>query len=308
VIGPEDDWDAAAEGKPAGEGAAVTGTKTVGGYDVRGQPATMRQEESDRYRGIIGAAMERAGWAMEAAKTGSGAILSRFFSMVGGVVSDDGTAPVANQSPVGTGQRGLLDASGAWWARLVSNPDVINWVAERNAIVGEDSRGVPLQGLRVSKEVSAGVTMAAALTGSLGNVAYASLVASQVIQIDRARHQTVRVVYTPGVTGERCILYPQITQGEVPASWSFLPTFQDAVVQLAGPTNPPTMVQQNLGHFGFDPFAEFGTLTAATPYTATFVLGDAYPHRMPACKALRFAIRDTSIVTAGTATIWATQE
>jgi hypothetical protein len=304
MIGPVDDWDEAHEGKPEGEGRAPTGTKTVGGYDVRGQPAVFRQEESDRYRGVIGAAMERAGWAM---RSGGAAILSRFFQMAGGVVSEDGTVPAANQSPAETGQRALLDGMGRWWVRLAG--DVNNWVSERNAIVGEDSRGVPLQGFRTIKEVSAGLTLASALTASLYNIAYASLVATLPMEIDRAKHQTVRVVYTPGVTGERVILYPQITQGEVPEAWSFLPTYAAAAVPFAGPTNPPTFVQENVGHFALDPFKAFGaSLVAATPVTATFVIGEAYPHRLPACKSLRFVARDTSAVTAGTIVVWATQE
>lgn len=306
MIGPQDDLEAINEGKPVGEGAAPGGTKTVGGIDLAGLFAAFRQEGPDRYRGLILAAMERAGWAMEAAKAGSGAIVSRFFSMVGGVVSETGLEPTANQSPIGSGQRALVTPSGAWWVQLLAT--VENWVSERNAIVGEDSRGVPLQGLRTIKELSTGLTMASALTASLNNIAYASLVATQPMQIDRARHQTVRVTYTPGVTGERCWLYPQITQGEVPEAWSFLPGYQGALVPLAGPTSPPTVAQQSLGHFCFDPFAEHGDLVAATAYTATFVLGDAYPHRLPACRALRFAVCDTSIVTAGTVTIWATQE
>lgn len=307
MIGPQDDLDQINEGKPAGEGAAPGGTKTVGGIDLGGLFAAFRQEGSDRYRGLILAAMERAGWAMEAAKAGSGAVVSRFFQMVGGVVSETGLEPTDNQSPVGTGQRALLTPSGAWWVQF--RADIENWVSERNAIVGEDSRAVPLQGLRTSKEVSGGLTLASALTASLFNVAYSSLVATEPVQIDRARYQTVRVTYTPGVTGERVILYPQVSQGESPEVWSPLPTYQGAAVQLVGPTDPPTYAQRNLGHFALDPFEAYGaSLVAATPVTATFVVGDAYPHRFPACRALRFAVRDTSIVTAGTITVWTTQE
>lgn len=304
MIGPEDDWDAAAEGKPAGEGAAVTGTKTVGGYDVRGQPATIRQEESDRYRGIIGAAMERAGWAMEAAKVGSGAILSRFFSMVGGVVSDDGTAPVANQSPVGTGQRGLLDGSGAWWFRLVESFE--NWISERNAIVGEDARGVPLQRLVVGKTVTYALDLASALTGSLFNIAYASLAVTQPMMIDRAKNQTFRVTYTPAVSGSRPLLYPMVSQGEVPEAFLFVPVEENGITPIAGPTNPPTYAHEPAGYLAKDPFVQHGTLTAASSYTAMFMLGK--DERFPACTALRFAVRDTSSVTAGTVTITGTQE
>lgn len=316
MIGPEDDWDAAAEGKPAGEGAAVTGTKTVGGYDVRGQPATMRQEESDRYRGIIGAAMERAGWAMEAAKVGSGAILSRFLNMVGGVVSDDGTAPVANQSPVGTAQRGLLDPSGAWWVRLVDTL-ANNWISERNAIVGEDSSNAQLEGLRVIKETSLplyiagvmGASQTGALTGSLFGVAYASLVTTLPVMVDRARWVTFRVTYTPGVTGAFPYLYPQISQLDNPEQFGFLPSRASSISQVPpGPTNPPTYQRTSLGHHCENIFEALGSqLVAATPVTAYLTIqldDDIYPS---AAKALRFAVRDSNSTTAGTVTIVATQ-
>ena len=312
MIGPQDDWDEAAEGKPTGEGAAATGTKTVGGYDARGQPATFRQEEQDRYRGLITAAMERAGWAM---RTGRAAILSRFFQMIGGVVSDDGTAPVANQSPVGTGQRGLLDRSGVWWVRFI---DALanNWVSERNAIVGEDSSNVQLEGLRVIKETSLplyiagvmGASQTGALTGSIFTVAYASLVTTLPVMVDRARWITFRVTYTPGVTGAFPYLYPQISQFDNPERFDFLPSRASAISQVTGPTNPPTFQRSSLGYHCENIFEALGSqLVAATPVTVPLTIqldDDLYPS---AAKALRFAVRDSNSTTAGTVTIVATQ-
>lgn len=304
MIGPQDDLDDINEGKPAGEGTPPGGTKTVGGVDLGGLFAAFRQEGPDRYRGLITAAMERAGWAM---RSGTAAVVSRFFQMVGGVVSETGLEPVANQSPVGTGQRGLVTPSGAWWVQFVL--DAANWVSERNAIVGEDARAVPLQRLMVGKEITKGVWLAGGATArtiSAFDTAYASLVTTEPMHIDRAKQQTFRVAYTPGVTGSRPLLYPQFTQGETPEVWHWLEAEQDAFTPFGGIADPPTQAIESMGFVAKDPFAQRGTLGVGVSYVSTFMLAPS--DRFPACRAIRFAARDTDLATPGAISIWGTQE
>lgn len=193
---------------------------------------------------------------------------------------------------------------------------IIAPVAERNAIIGEDSVGVPLEGLRVIKETSfplliagvAGASQSGALTGSLFTVAYASLVVTLPVMIDRAKWITFRVTYTPGVTGAFPYLYPQISQLDNPEQFGFLPSRADTLVPIAGPTNPPTYARAAAGFHAENIFEVLGTqLVAATPVTSYLTIqldGRLYP---AAAKALRFAIRDSDLVTAGTVSIVATQ-
>lgn len=285
-----DDFDELQQRGPAGQQGAPGGMREVGGVDLEGMPTPFTFEERGRYRGLILAGLERA------RKT----LFSRFLYMIGGFVSSTGEVAASEEADDGTAQRVLVDEHGRLWARLPAG--VVNWIQEQTAIVGEDARQVPLQRLIVGKEITRPVTLAASLAASLWTVAYASLATTLPVQIDRAKRVTLRVTYTPGESGARLLLYPQITLGESPEVWGFVSAQQDALTPLSGLVNPASLARQSAGYFAEDPFAAF-TTTAATPIVATFTLDD-----YPALNALRFALRDTALTTAGTATIIVTQE
>lgn len=180
-------------------------------------------------------------------------------------------------------------------------------VSERYAIVGEDSRQVPVQGLRVVKQTSLFLVMARDLTISPFATAYDSLIPTEPMVIDRAKQATFRVVYTPAEDDTRPILYPQVSQGENPTAWSFVEAEPVALTPLAGPPNPPTYVAASLGYFAKDPFANRGPMPAGgAEYLATFVLHPS--DRFPACRMIRWVVRDTSLADPGTVTILGTQE
>lgn len=183
-----------------------------------------------------------------------------------------------------------------------SSPDSPAYVSEIAAIVGEDARHTPLQRLIVGKEITHPATLASALTASLVTVARASLVVTEPIQIDRAKKITIRVTYTPGENNAQLILYPQITLGETPEVFDFIPSFGDALTPLNVTANPLTLVRECVGDYAEYPFIAFTTV-AATPVVRTFPIDD-----YPAMNALRFALRDTAQETAGTATIIVVQE
>lgn len=180
-------------------------------------------------------------------------------------------------------------------------------VAEQFAIIGEDARQVPGQGLRTIKQTSLFLPMASGLTASAFSTAYDSLAATEAMVIDRAMQATFRVVYAPAEANTRVILYPQVSQGENPTAWTFVEAEAAAIVPLAGPTNPPTYVMQSLGYWAKDPFVNRGPMPAAgAEYTATFVLHPS--DRFPACRMIRWLVRDTSLANPGTVVILGTQE
>lgn len=180
-------------------------------------------------------------------------------------------------------------------------------VAEQYAIIGEDARQVPMQGFRVMKQTSLFIPMASGLTASAFATAYDSLEPTEAMVIDRAKQATFRVVYVPGEDDQRVILYPQVSQGENPTAWTFVEAEAAALVPFAGPVNPATYVIESLGYLAKDPFAARGPMPAGgAEYTATFVL---HPDdRFPACRMIRWVVRDTSLATPGTVTILGTQE
>lgn len=186
-------------------------------------------------------------------------------------------------------------------------------VAEQNLIIGEDARSVQQQRFVVGKETTPGMWLVGGATGrtiSLATVAYASLVVTLPMAVDRARKISFRVTYTPGVDGAYPILYPQVTRGEVPEVFTFVPAKAGStLVQFVGPTNPPSFGRKSLGHFYeniFEPYA--ASLVAATPVTTEFTVvpdDDIYPS---AITGIRFALRDSNAVTAGAISIWGTLE
>lgn len=185
-------------------------------------------------------------------------------------------------------------------------------VAEQNAIIGEDARSVSFQRLITGKETGPGFWLlggATARTISLYGIAYASLVVSEPMMVDRAKRISFFVTYTPGVNGGFPLLYPQFWGGQVPEAYAFIAAKADTLTQFAGPTDPPSFQRKSLGAFAENVFEAFGaSLVAATPVTAVITIDPDDTVYPAACSAIRWACRDSSSVTAGAVSIWGTQE
>lgn len=265
--------------------------------NLMGRVAAVLAEETGTYRGVVLAAMERALVAYR----------SRFHLQVGGRADADGVLSAAEQAADGFPQRALLDPSGAWWVHFIEALE--NWVSERNAIVGEDARAVPLQHLTVGKETTKPVYLARELEISLFNAQYSGLVTTLPFQVDRAKRIHFRVTYAPTVNGAFPRLYPQVSQGTVGEVWAPVMAKPATLSAFAGYANPPAYERKSLGYFAENLFETFAaSLIAASEVTATLTIESDDTVYPPGCYALRFALQDSSLVTPGLITIVGTQE
>lgn len=189
---------------------------------------------------------------------------------------------------------------------------VIQPTAEQNLIIGEDARSVAFQRLITGKETSPGLWLlggATARTISLLSVAYASLVVSQPMQVDRAKAFSFYITYTPGVTGAFPILYPQFSGAQISEVFAFTPAKPSTLVPFAGPTDPPSVGRVSSGHYYENLFEAFAaSLVAATPLTVVWTIRPDDDIMPRGATAVRLACRDSSNVTAGAISIWGTQE
>jgi hypothetical protein len=180
-------------------------------------------------------------------------------------------------------------------------------VAETNAIIGEDARAVSFQRIITGKETGSGLWLlggATARTISLLSIAYASLVVSTSMQIDRAKAYSFYITYTPGVTGAFPILYPQFSGAQVPEAFAFTPAKASTLVPFAGPTDPPSFGRVSSGHYYENLFEAFAaSLVAATPLTVVWTVKPDDDITPRGATAVRLACRDSNNVTAGAISI-----
>lgn len=176
------------------------------------------------------------------------------------------------------------------------------------AIIGEDARSVPLQGIRIIEQMSRPVVLANELTISPLNTVVSGLITTGVMQVDRARRIMFRVLWTPGENGAFPLLYPQISQGTMSETWTQLAAKGSTLSPFAGPTDPPTYQRKTWGFFAENLFEVFGTgLVAATPVSIIYTIESDDVIYPGGAYAIRFACQDSSL-TPGTITIVGTQK